>query len=164
MNVVVVAPCGTVTLEGTNNATLLDETPTVIAPAVLDSVTVQVLPLPTVNDAGLQASDVKVGADHKVNVTLLDEAPRVAVMAPDVSAVMLPAVAVKLMLLLPMATVTLAGTVSSGELELSATGVFVAAVCESDTVHEVVPADIRPVRTQVTDVTCIVEISEIDAD
>jgi hypothetical protein len=163
-NVAVVAPCGTTTPEGTFNATLLAETPTVIAPAFLDSVTVQVLALPSVNDAGLQASDVRVGLDHKAAVTLLDEAPRVAVMAPDVSAVMLPAVAVKLIPLLPMATVTLTGTVSSGELELSVTGVFAATVCESVTVHGVVPADIRPVRLHVTDVTCIVEISEIDAD
>jgi hypothetical protein len=77
---------------------------------------------------------------------------------------MVPAVAVKPMLLLPAATVTLAGTVSSGELELSATGVFAAAVCERVTVHEAVPADIRPVEPHTSDVTCIVGTSEMVAD
>jgi hypothetical protein len=68
-NVAVAAPCGTMTLGGTVSATLLAETPTVIAPAVLDNVTVQLLPPPTFNDAGLQASDVRVGVDHSVNIT-----------------------------------------------------------------------------------------------
>lgn len=83
-----------------------------------------------------------------------------AVITAEVSAGMVPAVAVNTALLLPDATVTLAGTVSSGELELSATGVFATAAWVSVNVQVVVPADISPVKLQVTELV----IRDIEAD
>jgi hypothetical protein len=76
----------------------------------------------------------------------------VAVITPEVSAVIVPAVALKPALLVPAGTVTAAGTVISGELEPSETGVFTATVCGSVTVQVVVPADIKPVRLQTKEV------------
>jgi hypothetical protein len=69
----------------------------------------------------------------------------VAEITPEVSEVIVPAVALKPALLLPAGTVTLAGTLISGVLELSETGVFMVTVCGSVTVQVVVPAVIKPV-------------------
>ena len=90
-----------------------------IAPADLESVTVQVLLLPTVIAAGLQASEVIVGVDHRVRVAVCDEVPSVAVIIPDASAVMVPLVAVNAAVLLPAETITPPGTVTRPELEPS---------------------------------------------
>ena len=84
--------------------------------------------------------------------------------APEVSAVIVPAVAVKPALLLPASTVTLAGTPISGELELSVTVVPAATVCDRVTVQAVVPADINPLSVQASEVTCTVGTNEIERD
>ena len=75
-----------------------------------------------------------------------------------------PAVALKPTLLPPAGTVTLAGTVISGELEVRATGVFAAAVWDSVTVQVVVPADIKPGRVHSRELTCKAGTSEIETD
>jgi len=126
----------------------------VIAPPAFEMVTVQVLLSPIVNAVELQVSDASVGEDHNAKVTVLDAVPRVAVITPEASAAIAPAVAIKPALLLPAGTVTLAGTLSSRELEVSDTSVFAATVCWSVTVQVVVPADIKPVRVQSKEVTC----------
>ena len=83
---------------------------------------------------------------------------------PEASEVIVPAVALKPALLPPAGTVTLAGTLSSGELELSETGVLAATVWDSVTVQVVVPADIKPGRLQSKEVTCTAGTREIETD
>jgi hypothetical protein len=158
------APSGTMTLAGAPKATLLLEIPTVIAPADFERFTVQVPLAPTVKAVGLQVSDTSVGVDHNAKVTVLGVVPRLAVITPDPSAAIVPAVALKLALLLPDGTVTLAGTLSSAELELSDTGVFGVTSWDSVTVQVVVPADIKPVRLQSREVTCTTGTREIETD
>jgi hypothetical protein len=147
-------PSGTVALVGMLRARSLVEIPTVMAPAAFERITVQVLLPPTVSAAGLQVRVTIVGVDHNAKVAVLDDAPRVTVITPEASAAIAPAVALNPVLLPPAGTVTLAGTFSSGELEMSDTGVFATTVCASVTVQVVVPADIKPVRLQSTEVTC----------
>jgi hypothetical protein len=158
------APSGTVALVGVFKARSLVEIPTVIAPAAFERITVQVLLAPTVNAVGLQVSVTSVGVDHNAKVTVLDAVPRVAVITPEASVVIVPAVALKPALLLPAGTVTLAGTLISGVFELSETNVLAATVCDSVTVQVVVPADIKPVRLQSKEVTCTEGTREIETD
>jgi hypothetical protein len=158
------APSGTMTLAGAVKAALLLDIPTVTAPAAFERFTVQVPLTPTVNAVGLQVSDTSVGVDHNAKVKVLDVVARVAVITPEVSAAIVPAVALKPALLLPAGTVTLAGTLINGELELSETGVFAATVWVSVIVQVVVPADIKPVRLQTKEVTCTAGTREIETD
>jgi hypothetical protein len=88
----------------------------------------------------------------------------VAVITPEASARIVTPVAVKVALLLPARTLTLAGTLSSSELEPSETVVLAATVCDSVTVQVVVPADINPLSAQASDVTCMLGTREIVTD
>ena len=159
-----VDPAGTMTLDGAFKATLLLDIPTVIAPAAFERITVQVPLPPSVNAVGLQVSVTSVGVDHNAKVAVLDVVPRVAVITPEASVTIVPAVAPKPALLLPASTVTLAGTLINGELEVSETGVFTETVCGSVTVQVVVPADIKPVRLQVREVICTEGTRETETD
>lgn len=159
------APGGTVALAGVFKAGSLAEIATVMAPAAFERITVQVALAPTVNAFGVQVTVMSVGVDHNARVTVLDPVPRVAVITPEASVEIVPAVALKPALLLPAGTVTLAGTLSSGELEVSETGVLAVTVCPSVTVQVVVPADIKPVRLQTREVTCTAGATrEIETD
>jgi hypothetical protein len=160
----VTAPGCTIALPGAFRAGLLVDRPTVTAPAAFERLTVQVLLPPTVNAVGLQASDTSTGVDHNAKVTVFDVVPRVAVITPEASVVIAPAVALKPAVLVPARTVTLAGTVISAEFELRETNVFAAAVCDSVTVQAVIPADIKPVRLQSMEVICTGAAREIDTD
>jgi hypothetical protein len=64
------APDGTVMLAGTLKAGLLAESPTVIAPAAFERVTVQMLLPPTFKAVGAQVSDTNVGVDHNAKVAV----------------------------------------------------------------------------------------------
>lgn len=83
---------------------------------------------------------------------------------PEVSEVIVPAAALKPVLLLPAITVTLPGTLISGELELSEIVVFTVTVCGRVTVQVVVPADIKPGRLQAREVTCTDGTRVIETD
>jgi hypothetical protein len=158
------APCDTVALAltGSLKAGLLAERLTVIAPAAFESATVHVLLAPTVNEAGEQVSDTSVGVDHNARLTVLDVVPRVAPTVAEVSAEIVPAAAVKPALLLPAATATLAGTPSSGELELSVTVTPAETVCDNVTVHVADPADINPLTAHASELTCTVGTKEME--
>lgn len=75
-----------------------------------------------------------------------------------------PVVALNPALLLPARMVTLAGTVMSGEFELSETKVLAAAVCDSVTVQAVIADDGKLLGLQIKDVTCTAATREIEAD
>jgi len=115
--------------------------------------TVQLVPVPTVRLVDRQATEETTGLDHNVKPALCEEVPNVARTEAVPSAVMFPTAAAKVALLLPAATVTLAGTVSAVEVELRVTAVLKAAACDSPTVQELVFPDIAPVALQVSPVS-----------
>ena len=118
VKVAVVAPAGTVTLAGTvAMLVLLLESDTTVPPLGADalSVTVPVEELPPVTLVGLRPSEVSVGPAGGVTVS---EAVRVvplsvAEMVTEVDAVTELVLTVKVALVAPPATVTLAGTVAT---------------------------------------------------
>jgi len=122
-------------------------------PAAFERVTLQLVPAPAVRLVDRQATEDTSGLDHNVKLALCEELPSVACTVAVPSAAMFPTAAVKVALLLPAATVTLAGTVSAVELELRVTRVLKAAACDSPTVQELVFPDIAPVAPQVSPVS-----------
>jgi hypothetical protein len=126
-NCAVVAPAGTVTLVGTEAAVFDLERVTTSPPsaAAADSVTVPVAPLPPTTFVGLTAMDDRVGAGDAAGFTVsavVRDAPLYdAVIVTAVEVVTLLVVTVKVLLVAPAGTVTLAGTDAALELSESET-------------------------------------------
>ncbi|MBV6465992.1 MAG: hypothetical protein PGMFKBFP_01289 [Anaerolineales bacterium] len=130
------APAATVTDAGTVRLALLSDTATVVfAVAAFDRLTVHVADAPDPREDGVHASEVNTAGLTRVTatdcVTPFNEAVTVAVP----SAVTVPAVAEKLPLDAPAATVTDAGTVRLALLSDTATAVFAVAAFDRLTVH-----------------------------
>jgi hypothetical protein len=160
----VLSPCSTLTLAGTVMAGLLLARVTTMSPVGFDRVAVQAVPVPTASFVLTHVTDNNDGVDHSVNVAPCDDAPTVAVTVPVVSAGMLPMLALKAFVALPVVTTMLAGTVIRAEVELSVTVVSVGAGCERVAVHELVTPDITPFGAQTTEVTSTGATSVIVTD
>jgi hypothetical protein len=120
VKVAVVLPAPTVTEAGVARALALSDSVTV-APPVFDTVTVQVAPAPDSRLAGLQLNPLSsTGATSEI-VAVWVLPFSVAVMVAAWSLVRVPAVAVKLAVVLPDPTVTEAGVVSATALSDSVT-------------------------------------------
>ena len=87
----------------------------------------QILLEPAVILVGKQVSEERVGVDHSVKLAACDDAPTVAVIEAVVSALMVPMDALKLILALPTAITTLAGTVMIVEVDRRVTVVLAVA-------------------------------------
>lgn len=145
-------PWRTVTVAGTVSAWLLLDRLMSNVPAVFDTVTVQVVAVPAIRRVDLQETEEITGLDHNLKAALCEEAPSVACTEAVPSAAMSPIEAVKVALLLPAATVTLAGRVIAAEVEFRVTTVSAGAACESAAVQELVVPDITPVGLQTSPV------------
>jgi len=121
---------------------------TLIGPAGFDKVIEQLLFDPTVIVRGLQEKLDRVGVDQRVKVAVRLLPPSVPVMTADVSAPIVPAVALKPAVMALAATVTLAGTLSMDEVEFNDTVVFVETGCERVIWQETVAPDIMPLGLQ----------------
>jgi hypothetical protein len=119
VNVAVVLPCGTVTLDGTEAAVVLSLDRVTSAPpvgAAVPSVTVPVeLVWPPTTDVGLRLKDRTL---RTVRVAVRVVAPFVAVMTTEVSEATAEVVTVKLAVVDCSGTVTLVGTVATAVLLL----------------------------------------------
>ena len=126
-NCAVVAPAATVTLPGTEAAVFDLERVTTSPPlpAALESVTVPVAPLPPTTLVGLTAMEDRVGvadaAGFTVSAVVRDAPLYDAVIVTAVEVVTLLVVTVKVLLVAPAGTVTLAGTDAALELSESET-------------------------------------------
>jgi hypothetical protein len=121
-----------VTEAGTVRLVLLLDTETVVlAVAALDRVTVQVDTAAEVSVEGEQASEVSVVSALNEIVAVLETPLSVAVMVADPSTVRVPAVAAKVAVDWPLATVTEADTVRLALLLAKVTTVLLEAVPES---------------------------------
>ncbi|MCZ2147257.1 MAG: hypothetical protein LC126_05730 [Bryobacterales bacterium] len=131
------APAATVTDVGTVRLALLSDTATaVFTVTAFDKLTVHVADAPDPNDVGVQTSDVSVAGLSSVKTTAWELPFNAAVTWPEVSAATEAALAVKLAVLAPPATVTLAGTEMSPVLLLTETLTPpLGACCVSPTVH-----------------------------
>ena len=143
----VVHPAGTVTDPGTVRAVLLLESVTAapLVPATLESVTVQVALPPGPRLLAEQESAVTVGVvntrlTEAVFEPLFQVAVTVAVRPPKI----VPAVAVKVALVVPAATVTDAGTVKYVVLLDNVTAApLVPATLDNVTVHVALPPELK---------------------
>jgi hypothetical protein len=122
-------------------------------PAAFDTVTVQVVPAPAVRPVDRQAMEDTMGLDHNVRLAVCAEVPSVACSEAVPSAATFPTATAKLALLLPAATVTLAGTVIAPEVELRVTTVLEVAACDSPTMQELVFPGITPLGLQASPVS-----------
>ena len=147
VNVAVVLPEPTFTDAGTGNPAALLDKPTV-APPVFDTVTVQVVLAPLPRLAGLQLSPVTVIADTSDTAAVWLLPFRDAVMVAVWSLVMVPAVDVKVAVVLPEPTATEAGVVSSAELSDRVT--VAPPVFDTVTVQVALAPLPRPVGTQLS--------------
>ena len=149
-----VAPATTVTVAGTLRAGLLLDSPTLVPPAgaALVRVTVQALVAAEPRVVGVQVSEASATGADKVNETVWEALPRVAVSTAVPFALMVPAVAVKLAEVAPATTVTVAGTLRAGLLLDSPTLVPPAgAALVRVTVQALVAAEPKVVGLQVTE-------------
>jgi hypothetical protein len=164
LKLALVLPCRMVTVAGIVNPALLVDKLTAKLPAALETVTEQVVDDPGARLEERQLTEEMVGVGHRVRLALCDEAPSAAFTVVVPSAPMFPMAAVKVAEEFPAVTVTLAGTVTALEAELTLTTAFEAAVCDSCTVHEVVPPDITPLGLQLRPVTvaAILRLMAID--
>ena len=122
LNVALVAPAATVTLAGTDAAGLLLESATCAPPAGAGpfSVTVPELGLPPVTLAGLMPSEEITGGST-VSEALCVAPPDVPEIVTAVAVATAFVVTLKVALVAPAATVTLAGTAAAGLLLVSVT-------------------------------------------
>ena len=152
VNVVAELDAGTFTEAGTVTAELLLESATVVPPLgeALERVTVHELVEPHATLVGLQATDETVIAGAVIVMLAVAELPfKEAVMVADWLLEMVPAVAVKLPVLLEAATATEAGTAREELLLESATVVPpLGAALERVTVHELPAPDASVVGLQ----------------
>jgi hypothetical protein len=146
-------PWGTVTVGGTVTPGLLLDRLTPNVPAALETETVQVVLAPAVRPVDRQATEDTMGLDHNVRLVVCAEVTSVACTEAIPSAAMFPTAAAKVALLLPAATVTLAGTVIAVEVELRVTTVLEVAACDSPTVQELVFPGITPLGLQASPVS-----------
>jgi hypothetical protein len=118
VKVAVVLPDPTIVEPGTISQELSSEIDNAVPPegAGSESTTVQVLELPAEIELGEHASEDTVVAALRDREAVCDEVPSVAVTVAVWLEVMVPAVAVKVALLTPAATVTEAGVVSEALL------------------------------------------------
>ena len=107
-----VAPANTVTATGTPKTALLLVSPTLVPPegAALVRLTLHALVAPEAKVVGVHATEASATGADKVNGTVWEALPRVAVSTAVASNVIVPAVALKLAEVLPAGTVTAAGT------------------------------------------------------
>ena len=155
----VVAPAATVTDAGVVSAVLLSDTVTAVPPvgAAAEIVTVQLVLAPDTTEVGVHVSPVTVGAG---GVTVTDAVPELPFNDAVIVAVWfdatVPAVPVKLPVVAPAATVTVAGVVSAVLLSDTVTAVPpVGAAAEIVTVQLVLPPDATDVGVHVTPVTVV---------
>lgn len=130
-------PANTVAEAGTVRVALLSETVIVVsALTVLDRVTVQVEEVPDVRDAGEHVREEGAAAESRLMAAVWETPPNAAVMVAEESADSVAAVAEKVAVDWPLATLTDAGTLSSVEaLDASVTVVLAVAFFERETVH-----------------------------
>lgn len=153
VNVAVVEPAGIATEAGSESSALLVER--AAESAVSEAwfiVTVQTVEVPLVNSAGAQERSVGCAGAISVSGIAREVPLNVAVTTTATLEVNVPAVATKLALLAPWAMVTDAGTVRATELlESDMAAPPVPATCESVSVQLVVPATLRMLAVQVTE-------------
>jgi hypothetical protein len=150
-----VEPCGTVTEGGINTVVSELVRGMVMAPAAFESVTVQVVVAATTNSEEAQVTEDSAGVDHSVRAAVCEDAPRVAVMLPVVSATMFPILTPKILVELPADRTMLAGTEMTDESAVIVSVVTAATNCESVTVHKVEEPDIRPAGEQESELTVV---------
>jgi len=153
LKLALVLPWRIVTVAGIVSPGLLVDKLTAKLPAAFETVTKQVVADPGDRLEERQPTEETVGVDHSMSLVLCDEAPRAAVTVVAPSAPTFPMAAEKVAAEVPPVTVTLAGTVTALEAELTLTTAFEAALCDSCTVHEVVQPDITPFGLQLKPVT-----------
>jgi hypothetical protein len=122
-----VLPWRTVTVAGTMTAELLLDKVTVRSAAAFDTVTMQAFVDPAATLEERQVTDEITGADHNFRVALCEELPNVAFTEAAPSVATVPIATAKVAAALPLATVTLAGTVICVDVELRLTTVLAAA-------------------------------------
>jgi hypothetical protein len=164
LKVALVLPWRMVTVAGIVNPGLLVDKLTAKLPAALETVTEQVVDDPGATLEEWQLTEETVGVGQSVRLALCDEAPSAAFTVVVPSAPMFPTAAEKVAEEFPAVTVTLAGTVIALDAEVTLTTAFEAAVCDSCTVHEVIPPDITPFGLQLRAVTvaAILRLMAID--
>ena len=142
MKVPVVAPAATVTDAGTVSAALFPDSVTALAlAAACDNVTVHVVLPPEEIELGEHRSAVTVVNGTTVTVAVAEPPFNDPVTVAAAEEVTVPAVAVKVPVVAPAATVTDAGTVSAALFPDSVTAAPLAAACDSVTVHVVLPLE-----------------------
>src|SRR3989442_5390164 len=147
VNVVLVAPAGTVTLAGTVAAAvlLLDSVTCAPAGAGPSSVAVPVELLPPVTVVGLSASEERRAAGFTVSVAVRVTPLYTAEMVTGVDAATALVVTVNVVLVAPAGTVTLAGTVAAAVLLLVTATCAPPAAARPAT--DAPPADVLPPPT-----------------
>jgi len=143
-------PCFTATVAGTVTPGLLLVKLTASVPAASEIATVHVVVAPGFKLVARQRTEDIAGVGHSARFMLCVELPSAAFTVAVPVVAMLPAVAAKVAVLPPPATVTLPGMVIAPELELKLTTVLPAAGCDSSTWHEVLSRDITPLGLQTT--------------
>jgi hypothetical protein len=144
LKVALVAPAATDRVAGAVSAALLLVTPTEVAvSAAWLSVMVQVLMPPATRLDGLHASDVIDIAGRMVREAVFELVPRTAVTTIDWELVTVPAVALKVAVVAPAATVTVAGTESDTLLLVTPTDVAATAAWLSVIAQVLTPAGRR---------------------
>jgi len=166
VNVLVVDPAATVTEAGTVNSALLLDSVTDAPPAgaAEESVTVQVEVPPLAKLVVVQPKELSNTGAVSDSVDVVELLLYVAVIVPLWLLGMVPAVAVKVLVVDPAATVTEAGTVNSALLLDSVTDAPPAgAACERVTVQVDAAALTRLAGLQVKLLTVVVAVKEMDA-
>lgn len=151
--VAVLAPDATVTEAGVASNALLSASVTTVPAdgAALFSVTVQELVPPDASEAGLQLNATGVAGTRRLNDAVAEEPLKLAVITAVLGAVTAAAVAAKVAVLLPAATVTEAGTVTELLLSERVTTVPpVGAAPVKITVHVAVAAPVSDAGVQLS--------------
>jgi len=126
---------------------------TTMFPAALDMAAVQRVLEPAASVAETQVSADTAGAGHRVRVAACDDPPSATPIEAVAWASILPTLTLKAVVELPAGTVTLAGTASAFDVELTLRMVLERTACDSSAVHELVAPDITPLGLQSSAVT-----------